>query len=163
MLSSPIKDPPPLLRRYLIHQRPLRLRLLPRHRLPRQHPLPAGQGNLMIQDPLGDPIPSGTIAFGSESITFSSGKVIVPATAPHELSVRVSADGYMPGEFTINPNSSSLVLDYLCDFSIFTEDEKGKSCPHILLSVVWKSNNSTPGQLGDQATVLYPNKKIYHR
>ena len=121
-------------------------------------PLPAGQGNLMIQDPLGDPIPSGTIAFGSESITFSSGKVIVPATAPHELSVRVSADGYMPGEFTINPNSSSLVLDYLCDFSIFTEDEKGNPAPYTAIRV-WKSN-TPPRPTGDQATVYIPTKNL---
>jgi len=111
----------------------------------------ADQWSLTIQDPLGDPIPSGTVAVGSESHSFTSGHLIIPATSPRELRVRVSAEGYSQGEFTVTPNSSPLVLDYLCDFSIRVEDEKGNPAPNTTIRV-WKSN-PPPRPVEDQATV----------
>ena len=111
-------------------------------------PIPADQWVLKIQDPLGDPISAGTIAFGSESLLFTCGSVIMPTTAPHELSVRVSADGYAPGEFSVTPNSLPLVLDYLCDFYILVEDENGNPVPNTTIHV-WKSN-PPPRPAGDE-------------
>ena len=114
-------------------------------------PVPEGQWALTVQDPLGDPIPSGIIAFGSESLSFTSSGIIVPATWPHELNIRTSAEGYAPGEFTVTPNSPPLVLDYLCDFLIRVENEKGAPAPNTTIRV-WKSN-PPPRPVKDQATV----------
>ena len=118
-------------------------------------PIPSDQWEQKIQDPLGDPITAGTIAFGSDTLSFTNGSVIIPASAPHELKVKVSADGYAPGEFTITPNSSPLVLDYLCNFFIRVVDEKGAPAPNALIRI-WKSN-PPPRPIKDQATV-YTNK-----
>ena len=116
-------------------------------------PIPADQWVLKIQDPISDPIPAGTVAFGSGSLSFTGGSVIVPATAPHELRVLVSAEGYAPGEFTVTPGSSPLVLDYLCDFYILVEDENGNPVPNTAIRV-WKSN-PPPRPAGDQAAAAY--------
>ncbi|RJP26263.1 MAG: hypothetical protein C4527_15840 [Candidatus Omnitrophota bacterium] len=112
-------------------------------------PLPADQWTLLIQDPLGDPIPAGIVAVGSESLSFIDGHITFPAAETRELSVRVSAEGYAPGEFAVTPGSLPLVLDYLCDFFIQVENEKGDPVPNTTV-LVWNSN-PPPRPIGDQA------------
>ena len=114
----------------------------------------AVQWILTIRDPLGDLFPLGQSP--------SAVKVCLLPTAAllfrrqhRELTICVSAEGYVPGEFTVTPNSSPLVLDYLCDFSIYVEDEKGVAAPNTTIRI-WKSN-PPPRPIKDQATIYTSN------